>query len=90
MTYPMSIGRMDWETPLGRTKIISKVRNPAWYVPASVRAEHAADGDPLPRIVPAGPNNPLGAHALRLGLPAVTADRAWAELQTDVEVQLIR
>jgi L,D-transpeptidase ErfK/SrfK len=69
MTYPMSIGRMDWETPLGRTKIISKVRNPAWYVPASVRAEHAADGDPLPRIVPAGPNNPLGAHAMRLGLP---------------------
>jgi L,D-transpeptidase ErfK/SrfK len=69
MTYPMSIGRMDWETPLGRTKIISKVRNPAWYVPASVRAEHAAAGDPLPRIVPAGPNNPLGAHAMRLGLP---------------------
>ncbi len=69
MTYPMSIGRMDWETPLGRTKIISKVRNPAWYVPASVRAEHAAAGDPLPRIVPAGPDNPLGAHAMRLGLP---------------------
>lgn len=69
MTYPMSIGRMDWETPLGRTKIISKVRNPAWYVPASIRAEHAAAGDPLPRIVPAGPDNPLGAHALRLGLP---------------------
>src|SRR5210317_1771491 len=24
MTYPISIGRMDWETPLGLTKIISK------------------------------------------------------------------
>ena len=69
MTYPMSIGRMDWETPLGRTKIISKVRNPAWYPPASVRAEHAAEGDPLPRIVPPGPNNPLGGYAMRLGLP---------------------
>ncbi len=69
MTYPMSIGRMDWETPLGKTTIIQKVTNPAWYPPASIRAEHAADGNPLPRIVPAGPNNPLGKHAMRLGLP---------------------
>ncbi len=69
MTYPISIGRMDWETPLGRTSIISKVRNPAWYPPESIRAEHAADGDPLPRIVPAGPQNPLGEYAMRLGLP---------------------
>ena len=69
MTYPISIGRMDWETPLGRTSVISKVRNPAWYPPASVRAEHAADGDPLPRIVPPGPDNPLGQYAMRLGLP---------------------
>jgi len=69
MTYPISIGRMDWETPLGRTQIISKVRNPSWYVPQSVLDEHAADGDPLPRIVPPGPDNPLGKFAMRLGLP---------------------
>jgi len=69
MTFPMSIGRMDWETPLGRTKVISKVRNPSWYPPESIRAEHAADGRPLPRIVPAGPDNPLGDYAMRLGLP---------------------
>ncbi len=69
MTYPMSIGRMDWETPLGLTRIVSKAKNPSWYPPESVRAEHAADGDPLPRIVPPGPKNPLGAFAMRLGLP---------------------
>jgi len=69
MTYPISIGRMDWETPLGLTKIISKDRNPSWYVPQSVLDEHAADGDPLPRIVPPGPKNPLGEFAMRLGLP---------------------
>ena len=68
-TYPMSIGRMDWETPLGLTQIIAKAKNPAWYPPQSVRDEHAADGDPLPRIVPPGPENPLGTRALRLGLP---------------------
>ncbi len=69
MTYPMSIGRMDWETPLGLARVVSKVRNPAWYPPQSVRAEHAADGDPLPRIVPPGPNNPLGEFAMRLSIP---------------------
>ncbi len=69
MTYPMSIGRMDWETPLGLTSIVTKVTNPAWYPPESVIAEHAADGDVLPRVVPPGPQNPLGKHAMRLGLP---------------------
>ena len=69
MTYPISIGRMDWETPLGRTSIISKVRNPSWYPPESIRAEHAAEGDILPRVVPPGPDNPLGDYAMRLGLP---------------------
>jgi len=69
MTYPISIGRMDWETPLGKTSVISKVRNPSWYVPQSVLDEHMADGNPLPRIVPPGPDNPLGEYAMRLGLP---------------------
>ena len=68
-TYPMSIGRMDWDTPLGRTQITAMAKNPAWYPPQSVRDEHAADGDPLPRIVPPGPQNPLGTRALRLGIP---------------------
>jgi L,D-transpeptidase ErfK/SrfK len=68
-SYPISIGRMDWETPLGQTKIVAMAKNPAWYPPQSVRDEHAADGDPLPRIVPPGPNNPLGSRALRLALP---------------------
>ncbi|MGB5163954.1 MAG: L,D-transpeptidase family protein [Woeseiaceae bacterium] len=69
MTYPISIGRMDWETPLGNTSVVAMARDPAWYPPQSVRDEHAADGDPLPRVVPAGPNNPLGTRAIRLGLP---------------------
>ena len=69
MTYPMSIGRMDWETPLGLTRVVAKAQNPTWYPPESVRAEHAADGDPLPRIVPPGPKNPLGKYAMRLGIP---------------------
>ena len=69
VTYPVSIGRMDWRTPLGRTTIVNKTRNPSWYPPESIRAEHAAMNDPLPAVVPPGPDNPLGAHALRLAIP---------------------
>ncbi len=68
-TWPISIGKMDWRTPLGATKITDKREKPTWYPPASVRAEHSARGEFLPAAVPPGPDNPLGAHAMRLGLP---------------------
>jgi len=66
ITYPVSIGKMDWRTPLGLTHVIQKEKNPTWYPPESVRKEHAAAGDPLPAVVKAGPDNPLGAYAMRL------------------------
>ncbi len=69
-TYPISIGRMDWKSPLGVTRIASKERDPAWYPPPSIKAEHAAEGDYLPDVIPGGvPNNPLGHYALKLALP---------------------
>jgi L,D-transpeptidase ErfK/SrfK len=68
ITYPVSIGKMDWRTPLGETRIVSKVRNPPWYPPESVRKEHAERGDELPKVVPPGPDNPLGAFAMRLAV----------------------
>ena len=69
ITHPISIGRMDWSTPLGTTSVVGKVANPSWYPPQSIRDEHEARNDPLPLVVPPGPDNPLGVHALRLGLP---------------------
>ncbi len=69
-TFPVSIGRMDWKTPLGATKVIRKDRDPAWHPPATIRAEHARDGEILPAVIPGGaPDNPLGRFALRLGFP---------------------
>lgn len=68
ITFPVGIGRKGWDTPTGRTRITYKVKNPTWYVPASIRKEHAERGDPLPRIVPAGPDNPLGEYAIGLKL----------------------
>jgi L,D-transpeptidase ErfK/SrfK len=69
MTFAHGIGRQDWKTPLGQTKIIRKIKNPVWNPPETIRREHAADGDPLPAVVPAGPHNPLGTRALYLALP---------------------
>lgn len=69
VTYPISVGRQDWSTPHGLTKVIAKKSAPDWHPPESIREEHAAQGDPLPKLVPAGPDNPLGKYALRLGIP---------------------
>ncbi len=67
ITHPIGIGKVGWSTPEGTTKIIGKRKNPVWTPPASVRKEHRENGDPLPKQVPPGPDNPLGAFAMTLG-----------------------
>ena len=69
ITHPISIGRGDWNTPVGRTRVTHKLIKPTWYPPESILREHAEDGDPLPKVVPPGPDNPLGDYALKLDLP---------------------
>lgn len=61
LTFPISIGAYE-KTPLGATKIRFKKVNPDWTPPPSVRKENPA----LPAIVPPGPDNPLGTHAIYL------------------------
>ena len=65
-TYPISVGRRDWTTPHGEMVVSGKLESPAWYPPASILKEHAEMGDPLPRVVGPGPDNPLGKYALLL------------------------
>jgi L,D-transpeptidase ErfK/SrfK len=66
MTFPVTIGREGWETPVGTTTLVKKRKDPVWIPPELIREE-----DPnLPEIIPAGPNNPLGAYALNLGWPS--------------------
>ncbi|SDN87752.1 L,D-transpeptidase family protein [Vreelandella arcis] len=69
-TYPVSVGREEFATPVGKTKTTIKVKDPAWSPPSSMRREAAARGEPAPSIVPPGPDNPLGRHAILLGLPS--------------------
>ncbi len=68
-TFPLGIGREGWGSPIAHTTITAKTPNPGWTPPASIRAEHAAEGDPLPAYVPPGPDNPLGPFKFTLGTP---------------------
>lgn len=68
-TFPVGIGRQGWNTPMGLTSIVAKTANPVWVVPESIHQEHREKGDSLPSVVAAGPDNPLGLYAMRLGFP---------------------
>lgn len=68
MTYPLGIGSEGRAIPVAITQVIEKKIDPSWVVPDSILAEHEAESDPLPKVVPPGPDNPLGKYALRLGL----------------------
>ncbi len=70
ITHPIGIGKVGWSTPEGVTKITGKRKDPIWTPPVSVRKEHKENGDPLPKQVPAGPDNPLGAFMMTLGWPS--------------------
>ncbi len=62
-TFPIGIGRQGWETPIGVTRIVGRRKDPSWTPPPSIRKERPD----LPAVVPPGPANPLGRHALDLG-----------------------
>ena len=69
MTYPVGLGKIDWRTPTSKTYLYKKVVDPDWHVPKSIR-EYTLEknGKVLPKVVKAGPDNPLGPRALYLGL----------------------
>ncbi|MFJ5852310.1 L,D-transpeptidase family protein [Enterobacter cancerogenus] len=66
--YPLGIGQLGLETPVSTTRVSQKIPNPTWTPTAGIRARSLAQGIKLPPVVPAGPNNPLGRFALRLGI----------------------
>lgn len=68
-TYPIGIGRKDRQTPTGRSRIVMKMQNPAWYPTENIRADYASRGIDLPRKVPPGPDNPMGEYAMLLDIP---------------------
>lgn len=60
---------MDWVTPLGISRIVEKKKDPTWTPPKSLQMDRIANGEqPYPNVVPPGPTNPLGRHAMRLSI----------------------
>jgi L,D-transpeptidase ErfK/SrfK len=78
ITFPIGIGVEGSETPLGRTTVLSKIEKPDWYPPKSIRMEHPE----LPAKVPAGPDNPMGDHAILLawdnGITIHGTNKPWS------------
>ena len=64
-SYPIGIGRGDWETPLGEAIVTGKKKNPYWTVPESILEEEPH----WPPVVKPGPKNPLGTRAIYLSMP---------------------
>ena len=66
--YPIGIGQLggDTITPTMVTTVSDKRANPTWTPTANIRARYKAMGIELPTVVPAGPENPMGHHAIRL------------------------
>ena len=67
VTFAIGIGDEGKDTPVGKFKVIQKLKNPRWVVPPSIRRERPE----LPKVVPPGPENPLGTHALRLSSKSI-------------------
>lgn len=81
VTYPVGIAREGWSTPLGESKLTAKYKDPAWFVPKSIREEHRQEsGEELPEYFPPGRDNPMGMLALKTGFPSIfihATNRPW-------------
>ena len=68
IVLPIGIGQLGKDTPMNwTTKVERKKAGPTWTPTAKMHAEYIAAGEPLPAVVPAGPDNPMGLYALYIG-----------------------
>ncbi|MBA4389794.1 MAG: hypothetical protein C0399_02520 [Syntrophus sp. (in: bacteria)] len=76
-SFPVGLGLLakteisDWRTPTGKFHIVSKRKDPTWYVPESIQLENAMKGKEVEESVPPGPKNPLGKYAIETSLPGL-------------------
>ncbi|OMQ22448.1 L,D-transpeptidase family protein [Serratia oryzae] len=68
VVLPIGIGQLGKDTPLNWiTSVQRKKDGPTWTPTAKMREEYAAEGEILPAVYPAGPDNPMGLYALYVG-----------------------
>lgn len=68
-TYPIGIGRVGKTIPLAHTSVVRKAENPIWIPPEDIIAFNEQQGIKLPKVMAAGPDNPLGPYAIYLSIP---------------------
>ena len=69
LTYPIGIGKIGRTIPITNTAIIRKAKDPVWVPPPSIREFNLEQGIVLPKVMPPGPDNPLGQYAIYMRLP---------------------
>jgi L,D-transpeptidase ErfK/SrfK len=69
LTYPIGIGKTGKTIPVTSSKVTYKKTNPYWYPPQDIREFNLAKGVILPRVLPPGPDNPLGTYAIYMTVP---------------------
>lgn len=68
IVLPIGIGQLGRDTPINWvTKVERKKAGPTWTPTAKMHAEYAAEGNPLPAVIPSGPDNPMGLYAMYIG-----------------------
>ena len=68
VVLPIGIGELGKDTPVNwTTKVERKKDGPTWTPTKAMHAEYAARGESIPAVFPAGPDNPMGLHALYIG-----------------------
>ncbi len=66
--FPVGIGREGLSTPKVISYIGDKRKNPTWTPTQAMRERYEKEhGKALAKVIPAGPNNPFGKYALRIG-----------------------
>jgi len=66
--FPVGIGREGLSTPKVISYIGDKRKDPTWTPTQAMRERYKKEhGKALAKVIPAGPNNPFGKYALRIG-----------------------
>jgi L,D-transpeptidase ErfK/SrfK len=91
--FRVGVGRKTWQTPPGHYTIVGRRRDPDWHVPPSIQKEMHDQGQPVKKLVPAGPDNPLGKYWLELsaggyGIHGTNAPRSVGRYTTHGCVRL--
>lgn len=68
-TYPIGIGKVGKTIPIEKASITRKAEHPTWTPPDDIREFNLQQGIVLPKVMPAGPDNPLGPYAIYMSIP---------------------